>query len=475
LIDASTVSKYLIKINLTRSLALAITMAITLLLQGGCSVLDPHNIVGRTHAPSTISETPVPSTERGQWKQAALEMVWNTVNDKYYDPKLNGVDWQAARTKYESLLKAAKSDDDYWELLDKMTGELRDSHTRVHSPKQAAQQRANESHSLGISFLELDDALILTSVHAESDAYWAGARAGMVIKLINNEPALPYYKRLVTEARDSSTARARTRGALRKISSGDVDTSVPMTFLRADGIEITTTLKRRVFRTPPEIMQRVLPSGFGYVRFSNFIGAMESTILTAIDKMKDTPGMIVDLRNNGGGSLGMSGNLMAKFLSEKTKGAKVLTRTGKAPTLMFIETIKLEPELKGSSATAYKKPLVILTNENSASASEVFSAVLQDLGRATVIGTRTCGCLLGYMGYADVPGGGQLAYSELGFISPKGKRIEGEGVAPDIEVQIARTDILQNRDRTLEAAESFLRDRAKGISTASTQLDEKAK
>jgi carboxyl-terminal processing protease len=166
---------------------------------------------------------------------------------------------------------------------------------------------------------------------------------------------------------------------------------------------------------------------------------------------------------------------MAKFLSEKTKGAKVLTRTGKAPTLMFIETIKLEPELKGSSATAYKKPLVILTNENSASASEVFSAVLQDLGRATVIGTRTCGCLLGYMGYADVPGGGQLAYSELGFISPKGKRIEGEGVAPDIEVQIARTDILQNRDRTLEAAESFLRDRAKGISTASTQLDEKAK
>ncbi len=438
----------------------------TLLATSACSVLDPHNIVGRTRAPSPLNETPVPTVGRGEWKQAALDMVWSTINEKYYDAKLNGVDWQAIRTKYEPWLKAAKTDDEYWEMLDKMTGELRDSHTRVHSPKQVTQQRANESHSLGISFLELDEALILTSVHPESDAYWAGARAGMSIKSINNEPALPYYKRLISESRDSSTPRARTRGALRKISSGDVDTSVPVIFSRADGAEISATLKRRVFRTPPETTHRILPSGFGYVRFSNFIGAMEATILAAVDKMKDTPGMIVDLRNNGGGSLGMSGNLMTKFLSEKTKSAKVMTRTGKAPTLMFIETIKIEPELKGNPATAYTRPLVILTNENSASASEVFSSVLQDLGRATVVGTRTCGCLLGYMGYADVPGGGQLAYSELGFISPKGKRIEGEGVLPDIEVAVARADILQNRDRTLEAAEAFLKEKTKAAMTA---------
>jgi carboxyl-terminal processing protease len=196
------------------------------------------------------------------------------------------------------------------------------------------------------------------------------------------------------------------------------------------------------------------------------VGGLESDILRAIDKMKDAPAMIVDLRNNGGGSLGMSGKLMTKFLSEKAKGAKVLTRTGKAPTLFFVETIKLEPELNGNKETAYAKPLVILTNENSASASEVFSAVLQDLGRATVIGTRTCGCLLGYLGYADVPGGGQLAYSELGFISPKGKRIEGEGVTPDIEVKLARADLLQIRDRTLEAAESFLATKVKGTANS---------
>ena len=82
----------------------------------------------------------------------------------------------------------------------------------------------------------------------------------------------------------------------------------------------------------------------------------------------------------------------------------------------------------------------------------------QDAGgqNLDVIGARTCGCLLGYMGYADIPGGGQLAYSEMGFVSPKGKRVEGEGVTPDIEVKFTRADIAAYRDRGLEAAVDFL-------------------
>lgn len=426
------------------------------LLVSGCAVVDPHNIIGRIHVPPPLADTPVPNVGGDAWKGPALDYVWNTVNEKYYDAKLNGVDWRAVRTKYEPMLGSNKTDDEYWELLDKMTGELKDSHTRVQSPKQVAQQRMNESHSLGFTFFEQDGALLVTGMNPDSDAYWAGARAGMTIKTINNEPALKLYQRLILEVRNSSTGWARSRGVVRKISAGEVDTKVDVTFARMDGSEISATIKRRAFKTPPEFTQRILPSGFGYISFSNFAGGLEGNILKAIDKMKSTPGMIVDLRNNGGGSLSMSGNLTAKFLSDKTRGTKILTRTGKAPSLFFIETIKLEPELNGSKETAYSNPLVILTNQSSASASEVFAATLQDLGRATVIGARTCGCLLGYMGYADIPGGGHLAYSEMGFVTPKGKRVEGYGVMPDIEVKLTQADFAANRDRGLEAAVEFL-------------------
>ena len=428
------------------------------LLLSGCAVVDPYNIIGRTYVPTPPADSPLSTQAPDAWKQQALDQVWTTVNERYYDAALNGVDWSAARAKYAPRLKTAANDDAYWELLDKMTGELRDSHTRVHSPKQVAQQRGFENHSLGINFLEMDGALLLSSVHPESDAYWAGARAGMTIKTISGEPALEVFRRMLAEARDSSTPWARTRGAVRKISAGDVDSVAMMTFVRTDGSDFSATMKRRVFRSPPSTANRVLPSGYGYIRFSNFVGSMESDILRAVKRMKATPGMVIDLRNNGGGSLTMATALINAFLSEPQKGARLLTRTGKAPTLLFVEVLKLETELKGSQDRAYTKPMVILTNEASASASEVFASTLQDLGRATVIGQRSCGCLLGFLGYADLPGGGQLAYSELGFISPKGKRIEREGVAPDGEVNLTREDYVLGRDRILEAAVKFLDD-----------------
>ncbi len=438
-----------------------LTAFITCALLAGCAVLDPNNIIGR-RIPETYGINS-PSTVDGpaaDWRKPAFEYVWNTVNEKYYDPLLHGVDWRAARARHEPGIMAAVSDDAYWDALDRMTGELKDSHTRVHGPKQAAQQRDHESHSLGVGMMELGGELIVTAVNPLSDAWWVGVRPGMAIKTIDAEAAMARYRRLLAEARDSSTPWARTRGAIRAISAGDLDSAVAMTFSRhaatGGSDDISATIKRRRFRAPPETVSRVLPSGIGYLRFTGFAGELQSGVVAAIERLKDTPGMIVDLRNNGGGSLAMSNTLISKFLPVKTKGAKILTRTGQPIKVAFITVMKLETDIGGEPG-AYAKPLVILTNESSASASEIFAGTLQDLGRATVIGGRTCGCLLGYLGYADLPGGGQLAYSEVGFVLPKGARIEGNGVKPDMDIPRTREDILFNRDRALEAAEAHLR------------------
>ena len=437
-----------------------ITFAILIfLLFPACAVLDPHNIVGRRFS---TESTDVVAGSDTRWRQAALDEVWTTINERYYDPGLNGVDWKAARTRHEPGILAAASDDEYWERLDKMAGEMRDSHTRVHSPKQAAQQRSFESHSLGFSFQEMGDALVVTSVHAESDAYWAGVRSGMTISMIDGEPALKKYQQLLAEVRNTSTAWARARGAQRKISAGEIGTSVSMSFKRTEGGEINTTLQRRRFVSPPSHTVRKLPSGFGYVRFSEFNETLAGSVRNAIAGLRDAPGMILDLRNNGGGSLRMATEIASQFFIDTRDGARVLTRTGKPVTVAFIPVINLETKIVGNPATAYTKPLVVLTNENSASASEVLAGTLQSLGRATVLGQRTCGCLLGYLGYADLPGGGKLAYSELGFMLPDGRRIEGEGVMPTMNIVPTRDDLMLNRDRALEAAEVFLKEKTAG-------------
>ncbi|MEI6737773.1 MAG: S41 family peptidase [Pseudomonadota bacterium] len=424
-------------------------------LVSSCAIVDPNRLTTRTHVPLLTPSVPVPIPDEN-WRRDALDFVWTTVNERYYDPKLNGVDWQAVRRQYEPRILAAASDDEYWELLDKMTGELKDAHTRVHSPKLVQQQRNNESHSLGVGFAELDGDIIVTSVHPQSDAFWAGVRAGMVIQTIDGEPAMPLYQHLVSEARNTSTPWARTRGAVRKINAGDVGTSVDMVFLRGDKSTIDVTMKRRTFASLPELSPRVLPSGFGYIRFSNFAGGLEANIIREIAQMKDTPGMIIDLRNNGGGSAEMSANLLNLFFRDEQKGVTLLTRTGKPFKLFFIDVMKMQTTLKGSKEKAYTKPVVLLTNENSASASEVFAVVMKESGRATLIGARTCGCLLGFLGLADIPGGAQMAYSEIGFVTQNGSRVEGEGVTPHIAVTPSREDYSLNRDRVLERAVAYL-------------------
>lgn len=424
-----------------------------------CSIVDPHRLLTRTIPAQTIPDTPVPIPNTN-WKRDAVDFVWTTVNERYYDAKFHGVDWAAVRSKYEPQLLATTDDDAFWELLDKMTGELKDSHTRVHSPKWVEQQRNRQSHGLGIGLAELDGALTVTSVHPQSDAWWGGVRPGMRVLSIDGQPASAHYRRLVDASRETSTPWARTRGAVRQIVSGDVGTSVRMQFAREDESSFEVNMKRRSFATNTDFTHRVLPSGFGYIRFSGFVGGLTDDIVAQIRNMRDTPGMIIDLRNNGGGSGGMASTLIGQFLKDDYSGTTIQTRTGKPLRVFFVPVTKLKPVVKGTGAAAYSKPLVILTNESSASASEMFSMALKDAKRATIIGERTCGCLLAYMGLTDVPGGGQMAYSELGFTNRDGSRVEGNGVQPDIELRPTREDLMLGRDRALERAQAFLTEAA---------------
>ena len=107
-------------------------------LLAGCTAFDPHNMIGRQFGEATgIPTEPVPGTAAkvldAAARERAFDFVWTTINERYHDAALNGVDWNAVGRRYRPLALGARDDDAFWNLLDKMTGELRDAHTRVES------------------------------------------------------------------------------------------------------------------------------------------------------------------------------------------------------------------------------------------------------------------------------------------------------------------------------------------------------
>ena len=437
-------------------------LAFAAVLAAGCAAFDPHNLLSRQAPPAgAVPETPVPppaSLALGQaGRAAALAFVWTTVNERYYDPKLNGVDWHAALDRWRPRALAANTDEEFWDDLDRMAGELHDAHTRVESPRRAEEIARNESVTLGFAFRPVEGRLAVTGVSPDSDAFWAGVRPGMTLVEVAGQSAPAAYAKALAEARDSSTAQAKHLSAARRLLAGDEGSTAIITFARGDGTPFTVSLKRRRSAAPPRVTHRVLPSGFGYIRLTSWAQSMQGAMIEAVESLKGTPGLVIDLRGNPGGSALMVRNVAAQFFRGKVEFGRPLTRDGKPVTIAFdwIELIKLKQELEG--AGTYLGPLVVLVNVASASGSELFAGLLQSQGRATIMGQTSCGCLLAFMGYAAVPGGGKLAYSEVGFAFPGGKRIEGTGVVPDVPVPLTIADLLADRDRALEEAQARLK------------------
>ena len=437
-------------LNAVLAVALGATLA-------ACASFDPHNIISR-HVPSGAATSGAPTTPAV--RQAAIDAVWQTINERYYRADLNGVDWQAARSKWQPQALNAATDDAFWERLDQMAGELADSHTRVESPTLVARRKQQQSFSLGLNLRNIDDKLTVLSVNPEADAFWAGVRAGMQVTRIADRDAQTQWRDWSLSARKTSSPQAALRAPLRKLSEAaalNASAGLTMEFERADGTRFAATLKPRTLSTRPLVTHRVLPSGLGYVRLTAFQESLHGALLQAIISLKDTPALILDLRGNGGGSAAMAESLIGSFFKTKTLIGRTETRTGQPVTIAFgaIKLITLERHAPGRD-DAYAGKVAILIDTDSASASEATAGGLQSTGRAVVVGETSCGCLLAYLGYATLPGGGELAYSEVGFTTVKGERIEGRGVIPDLAVARTTEDIRSNRDRALEIAQSAL-------------------
>jgi carboxyl-terminal processing protease len=237
----------------------------------------------------------------------------------------------------------------------------------------------------------------------------------------------------------------------RRLFAGPANSTFKLGLERQDGSVFNVTLTRRTIATPEaQLTARRLPSGLVYMKVNNALRSpVEDQFKSEFKSLKEAPGLIIDLRGLSGGNIIGSGLPIAKhFFSTKVSFGKFITRSG--------ETAPHRSLSAGGSDDVYSGAVVILVDESTRSAGEVFAAGFQENGRAKIVGARSCGCVLDRES-KRVKGDGVLQYSHFGFISAKGRKLEGLGIVPDEPVPLTIEALRQGRDPMLEAAERLIK------------------
>jgi len=391
-------------------------------------------------------------------RERTFEAARTQVREGFYDPSFGGLNWDSVAAAYRPRALAAERSREFHEVLSRMLASLRVSHAVILSPERLAAERAREPGWTGAEVRRLPEGWVVCRVSHGSPAEKAGLRPGDVVDSIagvsadaiaaaGDRPWLVARERLGATTAGVNGALAGNRGSVIRVVARDGTDRSRVLELHSARYPGTSV---RIGNLPPAraILEiRRLDGGFGYLRLTAFVPALEPPLRSAIADMRGAPGLVIDLRGNPGGYDRLGDHLAGLLVSAPT----VLTET------------RLRRGVRVDQATpgpiGYHGPVAVLVDGLSASASEQFTAPLQELGRVIVVGERSAGADL-EAGVVDLPTGAVMMVP-IGQPRTRGGRvIEGAGVQPDVEVHLTRAALLAGRDEQLEAAVRELRRRA---------------
>jgi len=342
-----------------------------------------------------------------------IQEVWQIINRDYVDGTFNGQDWWKVRKQY--LNKAPQTTDLTYQAISEMVGTLKDPYTRFLKPKDYQQLQTQVSGELSGVGLQIalspeSNELTVIAPFEGSPAYRAGIRSRDVITAIDG---------IATKGMDLDVAAEKLRGA--------AGSKVNLT-LRREQKEIALTLIRAKVEINPVRFEvkKVEGAQLGYIRLPSFNSNATSEVKKAIQTLerKEVQGYILDLRSNGGGLLGAGIDVAKLWLPKEQVVVSTVTRKG------LRDSTKSSP--LGPVTT---KPLTLLVDQGTASASEILSGALQDNKRAQLVGTRTFGKGLIQQIYTLSNGSG-LAVSIAKYQTPSGRDIHKVGIEPDLKVEL---------------------------------------
>jgi len=363
-----------------------------------------------------------------------VDEVWQVINRQYVDATFNGEDWREVRNEF--LDKEYSDKEQAYEAVKEMLKRLNDPYTRFMNPEEFKSMQIDTSGELtgvGIQITKEEETqnIVVISPIEDTPAAEAGIISKDIIRKVDDKS---------TEGMDLNDVVSLIRGK--------PGTQVTLTIERDGNIQEYKLTRAKIEIHPVRARVENTPNlgKIGYIRLVQFSGnaAQEMKDAIALGEKENVNGYILDLRSNPGGLLYSSVEIARMFIDEG-RIVSTVDRVGEVDV----------HNANGSVLT--NKPIVVLVDGGSASASEILSGALQDYDRAVVVGTQTFGkgLVQSVRGLGD---GSGLAVTIAKYLTPKGRDINKEGITPDIVYEMTEEEkeiLIKDRDKigTVEDAQ----------------------
>ena len=359
----------------------------------------------------------------GDRNAEAFEAVWNTVNEKFFDPDFQGVDWQALRDRFNEAAAAADSRDELSLVINKMLAELATSHTAHYTPSDpsyynifdvyARNPILNEHRErifgeadvsvegIGIYTTEIDGKSFVDGVVEGTPAARAGVLYGDEIVSIESAPFHPILSFLGKAGQEVELLVRRTELGEPFILRVAVKATNP-----------ASMFETAVFESAQVIVQDDIR--IGYVHFWSSAGRRYRNALEQLRQggpLSDIDAIVIDMRGKVGGG-GMS------FLEVLDPRGPKLSFSGRG--------------FSGESPASLRNKTVWLIDDSVRSSAELLAHTICTDGYGMLVGNTTAGAVVG--GSAYMMPDDSLLYVAVADLLVDGKRLEGHGVAPHIQV-----------------------------------------
>ena len=351
---------------------------------------------------------------------------WRIIKTKYYDPTLNGQDWTKWNKRYVDQIKTK---DDAYVAINTMLASLNDPYSRFMNQQEYAEQNTNIDArivGIGVNIMSVDGKIIIISVVEDTPSYFSGIKAGDIILKV-----------------DKKDVSGKTISDVAALIRGQMGTSVNLELLRGKH-KITKTIARDEIKIK-NIKASVVDKNIGYIQIISFLSSdMTTEFIDALNKTQNCDGLIIDLRGNTGGLMPNAVVIADMFLTQ-----------GHIVSVVDRDNQKSDIDAQ-SKPYAINKPVVILIDGATASASEILSGALKDNHKAVLVGQRTYGKGM-IQRIFPLPNQTGMNLTIAKYLTPKGVDINKKGITPDYNVIYTENDFLKNKDPQMDEAKKIIK------------------